>query len=151
EDETKKVTGIVTLFDIARQFQKLIEPFIELQQIELSLRNLIEAKIDNEKFLAFCTKTLPYRKAKSSDDLTFGDYLKVVNNAEFWELFNLDLDRKAFVEKLDTVRAIRNEVMHFKTKGVSRRDLKHLKDVSKFFRVLERFTLGSSKSDDADY
>lgn len=132
------VTGIVTLFDIALQFNVLSEPFIELENIEASIRRLIDKNVDERDFLRFCKQMSPKRKIMSSSDLTFGEYMRIIEDPELWERFNVNLDREIFVEKLDQIRIIRNQVMHFKTREISSSDLKHLKDVSKFFRILEQ-------------
>lgn len=133
-----RICGIITLYDISLQFRFVAEPFIELQHIETSIRRLIDARIDNTTFLHFCNERYGDTKIRSTTDLTFGQYLGILGNKQLWEHLNLNLDRKVFTDKLDCVRVVRNEVMHFRTKEMSKQNLKHLKDVSKFFRMLER-------------
>lgn len=140
KDADDKITGIVTLYDIAAQFRLLSEPFLELQQIEGSLRKLIERSIDNSNFILLCKSKYPRRKIDSTVDLTFGEYLRIIEDDEFWNNLEVALDRNIFVDKLNEVRIIRNEVMHFKSDGISHEKLTQLKDVSKFFRILERMT-----------
>jgi CBS domain-containing protein len=136
-----RICGIITLYDIALQFRFVAEPFIELQHIETSIRRLIDARIENSTFLHFCNERYGSTKIRSTRDLTFGQYLNILGNEQMWHHLNLNLDRKVFTDKLHCVRVIRNEVMHFRTKEMSKQNLKHLKDVSKFFRMMER--LGS--------
>jgi predicted transcriptional regulator len=132
------VTGIVTIYDIAFQFNTLSEPFIQLELIETSIRRFIDNHLNKEVFTGFCKEKYPERKIESSSDLTFGEYIGIIENRELWSYFTINLDRKAFIEKLECIRLIRNEIMHFRLKEISNTHLKALKDVSKFFRMLER-------------
>ena len=132
------ITGIVTIYDIALQFKRLSEPFIEIELIENSIRKFIDNHIPKEMFVSFYKDKYPDRKIETSLDLTFGEYIGIIENKELWTHFNINLDRIAFIEKLECVRLIRNDIMHFRIEDISKNDLKDLKDVSKFFRMLER-------------
>ena len=39
------------------------------------------------------------RKVEFIDDLTFGDYLKMMENAENWDKLGLPCDKKLFIQK----------------------------------------------------
>ena len=48
------------------------------------------------------------------DDLTFGQYKQLLNNETNWRALGLpNVDRKTFIDQIDAVRNIRNDVMHF--------------------------------------
>lgn len=132
------INGIVTIYDIALQFKRLSEPFIEIELIENSIRRFIDNRIQKELFNGFCKDKYPERQIESSSDLTFGEYIGIIENKELWPYFEINLDRKVFIEKLDCIRLIRNDIMHFRIKELSKNHLKDLKDVSKFFRMLEK-------------
>jgi len=134
------VTGIITIYDIALQFKHLSEPFIELQLIEDSIRKFIDQKIDNKPLTLFFNKKYPGKKIETTRDLTFGEYIAILENKDLWSPDNINLDRKTFIEKLDVIRKIRNDLMHFKITQLSDDSMKELKDVSKFFRMLEKVT-----------
>lgn len=56
----------------------------------------------------------PQKEIHSLDDLTFGQYKLLLDHAESWNNLNLpNVDRQSFIEQLDLIRKIRNEVMHF--------------------------------------
>lgn len=134
------ITGIVTIYDIAMQFKTLSEPFIEIEVIENSIRQLINDHIPMEKVIEFCNDKFPEKKISSTSDLTFGEYIGIIENPELWNEFNLNLDRKVLIEKLHSIRSIRNELMHFRIRELPEERLKNLKDVSWFFRMLHRIT-----------
>jgi len=50
---------------------------------------------------------------KSFDDLSMGDYQRVFENPAKWKQLAWPLDRRAFVRRLDELREIRNDIMHF--------------------------------------
>lgn len=138
KDVTGNIIGIITLYDIGFKFKQLSEPFIQIELIENSIRNIIDLHIPRDVFTTFCNNKFPDRKIKSSKDLTFGEYIGIIENKILWENFKINLDRKVFLEKLETIRLIRNDIMHFRIKDLSEDNLKNLKDVSKFFRILEK-------------
>lgn len=158
KDDTHRITGIVTQFDIAQQFRILSEPFIELESIESSIRKLIETRLNISAIVDFLRKRTQSTAEKTRTlngigDLTFGEYLRVMENEELWAQLDVNLDRNVFVEKLNLVREIRNNLMHFRTTGISDEELKHLKDVSKFFRILESISKKDSSkiASDSDH
>ncbi len=54
------------------------------------------------------------KEIRSLDDLTFGQYKQLLDNDNNWKALNLpNVDRKIFIEQLDEIRKIRNDVMHF--------------------------------------
>ena len=70
------------------------------------------------------------------DDLTFGSYVRIAENPENWERLDLNLDRKAFIGRLDEVREIRNAVMHFDPDGLTPEQVETLKLFAEFLRDL---------------
>src|SRR5690606_11504296 len=97
----------------------------------------IERHLDTATFIDFCKDKYPDRKIESCADLTLGEYLGVIGNRELWGHFRVNIDRKVLLNKLDRIRLIRNDVMHFRAEGISNKNMNHLKDVSKFFRILD--------------
>ncbi|GGD50472.1 CBS domain-containing protein [Muriicola marianensis] len=142
-NEENQVYTILTLYDLAQLFKMEIEPFLELKSIESVLRLYIHTNIDNKLFLDFCRKKLS-KRIKSPDDLTFGQYLRVLNEEAFWSEFQIPLHKEVFIEKLDVIRKVRNDIMHFKTRKLSNREMKHLKDINKYFRVQNAITRTSN-------
>ena len=75
-------------------------------------------------------------------DLTFGEYIRLLEDPKKWEKIRLGVDRKVFVEELQRVLKIRNDVMHFDPDGLPPSDLSVLQQVARFLQQL--FELGGN-------
>jgi hypothetical protein len=60
-------------------------------------------------------------------DLTFGEYIRLMEDGENWKAIAINLDREVFLKGLQEVRRIRNDVMHFDPDGPSVADLSELR------------------------
>lgn len=119
------ICGLVTARDIAEQFLLLSEPFLYLEQIENHLRNLlVRARLSQQQLYGLVDPADSRRFAEhiSIDDLTFGEYVRAMENEEIWNRINLGIDRKLFTRHLQEVRRIRNSVMHFHPDGITSED-----------------------------
>ena len=136
-----RITGIVTASDVTHQFMQLAGPFLNVGEIEGYLRILIHHKFQIVEMQKALSDT-PGRAHSVSRpaDLTLGDYCKLLEQEDLWNKLNLNLDRKEFVKKLDWVRQIRNDVMHFDPDGIAPEDTKKLEDLAKFFRDMRHIT-----------
>lgn len=131
KDSEEIVCGIITASDIAAAFQKQAEPFFLLEQIEKQIRFIlcncdiesIKLYLDMEK----CEKTI-----NDIYDLTFGQYLIALQNETFFNTLGISIDRSAFVNLLDSVRQIRNYVMHFSPDPLTSEDLRLLRNAAIF-------------------
>ena len=68
--------------------------------------------------------------------MTFGEYVKLLENPQYWDRISLDVDRTTFVKELDKIRAIRNDVVHFDPDGISDEDLQALRRFVGFMQKL---------------
>ncbi|MCZ2155475.1 MAG: CBS domain-containing protein [Bryobacterales bacterium] len=110
----RRITGIVTSSDLSRQFQTLSEPFLLIREIELHVRQLLERKLVSQDLERLGTPSGAASKpAQRVDELTFGEYVRLVQDPEIWEKLGLKIDRRALAKLLEEVRTIRNDVMHF--------------------------------------
>jgi CBS domain-containing protein len=137
KDQT--ICGVVTARDIAKQFVTLSEPFLFLEQIENHLRAILEnAKISHEdvKQLVNPADTERIAKVKNVDDLSFGEISRGFARPEVWQKLRIALDRNAFCEGLEQIRAIRNKVMHFHPDGISPEDREILRKSRQMLQVL---------------
>jgi CBS domain-containing protein len=107
-DESKAIKGIVTTADVAQRYGELATPFFQLGELDQTLRWILSRSFDVETIRPFCN-----RQIESFDQLTIGDCLRVLENKDAWVRLGWPLDRSAFVARLDTIRIIRNKVMHF--------------------------------------
>lgn len=136
-DATRKLTGIVTTADLSRQFAQLGEPFLLLGQIENHVRNLIANKFTKAELVAVRNPADSGREIEDVSDLTFGEYIRLLENPKRWETFAIQIDRKPFTDELKRVGEIRNEVMHFHPDGVGPEDLTTLRKYARFLNDLE--------------
>lgn len=138
--EERKIVGIVTASDLNYQFKQISESFMLLSEIENYIRRLIEPKFSVDDFQSSKDPN-DCRPIESVSDLTFGDYVRLLENPERWSKLNLSISRKIFCEKVDQTRKIRNDVMHFDPDGIPTEDLKTLHDFSVFLQRLHSFNL----------
>lgn len=127
-----KILGPVTPFDLNEEFMEQIEPFILLEQIENFIRLILNGKIVLQDILKLLTISDHSRKIESISDLTFGEYQRIIENNENWELLGLPFVKSDFTNELDEIRKIRNGVMHFHPDKISESDLSDLRKMSKF-------------------
>ena len=134
--EDRTVSGIVTTTDLSLQFQQLSEPFLLLAEIENHIRLLIDGKFTAEELSSVKDGADPERTIETVADLTFGEYLRLLENPAHWEKTGLEIDRKVFIKELDKVRLIRNDVMHFDPDGITSEDHKSLHHFVQFLHHL---------------
>ncbi len=142
-DAQQRIAGIVTTSDLSLRFLQLAEPFLLLGEIENHIRRLIDGKFTLEEVREF--RDLgddPERKVESVTDLTFGEYLRLLENPTMWEKLSLQVDRASFVEQLDRVREIRNDVVHFDPDEIVEDELATLRRFVHFLQTLK--SIGAS-------
>ena len=133
----RTITGIVTATDLSYQFGQLAEPFLFVGEIEGHLRNLIHGKFRLDQLRDASDRKRPI---EGSADLTFGEYCRLLENKDNWELLNLNIDRAVFIEHLKSIRDIRNNVMHFNPDGLDEAQRKAIRNVARFFDRLARIS-----------
>lgn len=131
-DSSGLYTGIITNADIAAQFGDLAEPFLLLGDIESYLRYLIERSFTLDELKAAMDPNDPDRDVTSVNNLSFGEYTRLVEKPENWDRMNLPLDRARVVKTLEAVRQIRNDVMHFDPDPLDDESIKLLRGCSAF-------------------
>jgi len=128
----KKIHGPVTPFDLNEEFLEQIEPYILLEQIENFIRLILDDKIVLEDILKLLTIDNPKRHINSISDMTFGEYIRIIENDQMWLLLGLPFIKADFVNELDEIRNIRNNIMHFHPDKSSNVDLTQLRSMSSF-------------------
>ena len=131
--------GIITIADISSQFINVTEPFLLLEQIENHIRNILDGKFLLEEMKDFCNGDGDVKDIKYIDDLTFGNYIRIIENPENWERLKLSIDRSPFIKQLHKIREIRNDVMHFDPEGITSEQREDLLKMSKFLMELSKF------------
>lgn len=130
----KTITGLVTVSDITMEFNRLAEHFLHIGVIENHLRRLIQDNFQIDEIRDSKNPSDEERKINSVADLTFGEYIRVVENQENWKRLDLDLSRTHFCERFRKVRDIRNDVMHFHPDEFPDEDRQLLKQTVRFMR-----------------
>lgn len=134
EDESKQVCGIITTTDISKQFLVLTEPFLLLEEIEGQIRRLMDNVFLLEDIKQICNE--PGREINCIDDLTFGEYIFLLQKEEKWNRLGLNIDKEIFLNELDKVREVRNDIMHFEPDGISKGQYATLLSVAKLMKTL---------------
>lgn len=132
----KEIVGIVTTSDLSLQFQQLGEPFLLIGEIENYIRRMLQDRFTKDELAAARDPADDERQIESVSDLTFGEYRRLLENPECWKKLGLSIDRTEFIHKLDEIRRIRNDVMHFDPDGIPESDLKVLRDFVSFLQRL---------------
>ncbi len=134
----KTICGIVTAYDIGSQFGELAEPFILLGEIENHVRYLIHGIFKQEELQQMKDPEDEDHEIRTVSDLTFGGYVRLLQNEQKWNKLSIRIDRKVFIGKLDRVREIRNDVMHFNPDPMDPADLQLLREFSRSWPVGNR-------------
>jgi len=135
-DRENRISGIVTTSDLSLQFQQLAEPFLLLGEIENHIRRLIDGKFTADEVRAVRDPG-DDRVVQSVADLTFGEYQRMLEHPDRWSKLRLNIERTSFIQQLDRVREIRNEVMHFDPDGTADEDLVTLRRFVRFLQMLQ--------------
>lgn len=134
--QDKTVTGIVTAVDLAYEFKQLTQPFLLIGEIEHHLRNLIRGRFSVEEFVEASGGD---EGVRGPDDLTFGGYCRLLQPNEAWIRLGLTVDHSVFKERLELLRQIRNEVMHFSPDPRDPSDIRLLESMARFCRTLTSY------------
>jgi CBS domain-containing protein len=132
-DEKNAVAGIVTTADVVAAYRELATPFFLIGELDQVLRQLISRTFTLEEVTSLCDLD-GSRAIQSFDDLEMGDYQRVLENPERWSKLGWPLDRAAFVRRLDELRVVRNNVMHFNPEPVPADTIEKLRYILKLLR-----------------
>ncbi len=133
----KKLQGIVTLVDVASEFRGSFEPFVLIGEIERHLRQLIDRQLPLAMLRSLCSASEQH-PIDSAADLSFGQYQRLLQREDVWQLCGLRVDRVETVKRVDQLREIRNEMMHFQSEAISEQNLQDIRDFAMFLREILR-------------
>jgi len=110
---------IITSFDVLHYFKELATPFLFLNDIENTLRAIIQSRFDEQTFEAKAIGLFISQKKREREiprkvgELCFGDYITFISS--HWIDFKQLLGNKSiFLGYSETARKIRNDVCHFR-------------------------------------
>lgn len=110
------IVGIVTATDLAATFQNSTGLFVRIGEIE-SLLRLVLDQLSLPELESSLDTNIARKDFGGASDMTFGEYIRVLENPKHWATLGLGLDRKTCVESLKRVLDLRNDVMHFRTQA----------------------------------
>ena len=122
--------------DFNFQFQALAEPFLLVGEIENGLRRILHQKFSLKELEEAKASGDDSRTIESPSDLTLGEYIRLIEPEKRWKKLKIEIDRLEFLKRLDRVREIRNDVMHFDPDGLSTDDLVFLREFAQFLKRL---------------
>lgn len=128
------IMGIVTSSDLGEQFGFFAEPFLLIGKCELLVRRLIYGRFSKEELQSAKNQSDEGREISSVHDLTFGEYIRLLENKGKWEKLCTRLDRNYFIEKMTIIRDIRNDIMHFDPNASN---LDQVEEIRAFNRLVE--------------
>lgn len=132
----RRIKGIVTTTDLSEKYDELAAPFLLLQEIEYRLRLLIDDAFSKEEMAEARDPRDDKRRIDEAADLTFGEYIGLLEAPDNWSRLGLTLDRRVFIEVLREVRKVRNEIMHFSPDDLSSENLDKIEKLRKLLEPL---------------
>jgi len=129
-----KPIGILTNYDTGHFFREISEGLIYIEDIEVLLRQYIETILNTEKMMSVAlirafgiNKQDNSRPAMEFDKLDFYDHIQLITTNDNWTKFEAFFSPKDyFIDLMDKVRLIRNQLVHFRGR-ISRLQLLLLK------------------------
>ena len=122
----KSISGLVTASDFSLQFRAMSEPFLLVGEIENGIRHLLYGKFNSKELGKARDENDSKRIVETPSDLTFGEYVRLLESECNWKKLNIKIDRVEFIHQLNRVREIRNDVMHFDPDGIDSKDVSFL-------------------------
>lgn len=111
-----EISGIVTTADVVGLYGERTLPFLLIGELDQELRQIMTT-FDLAVIRSLCERP-GQRELTSHDDMTMGDYQRMLANPACWAKLGWPLDRVTFVARLDELRQLRNDIMHFNPDGV---------------------------------
>lgn len=133
----RRLNGIVTMADLSLEFSNLARPYFMLGEIERRLRRILDETMPSAVLEAAVAPSDSGRSVQSAQDLTFGEYVRILENPTNWALLRWTIDRSTFVGALDEVKDLRNDVMHFSPDPFGEDELAVLRNFIRWLRVLD--------------
>lgn len=120
--EKRLITRLVTTTDLSDAFLRLTSPFLMIGEIERRLRRVIADNFSVAEMADVRDPADDKRAVESADDLSLGEYIRLLENFENYTRLGWRYERKLFLDSLDKLRTVRNEVMHFSPDPLSDED-----------------------------
>lgn len=130
-----RVTGIVTASDLATELRSITYAFTSVGTIEGLVRKKLHPQLKCAD-LEFLEEHSKARKTGQIASVTFGENLRLLQRPDIWIRLNLQIDKSYFLEQLEIIRELRNEVMHFNSDPLGPKDKRRLEQAESFLRSI---------------
>lgn len=120
----ERLEGILTPMDVLLYLRDIASPFVMLAEMELSLRRIIQGCLNEEELQSCIASSLsskypPEELPRSLSDMTFNDYVQVIECKSTWPYFEEafgrgEPSRRRTSSRLKEIRDLRNDVFHFR-------------------------------------
>lgn len=135
QDET--ISGVVTTADLSEEFGKLASPFFLIGEIERRLRRAVDRVFSAIELEEVRDPQDGGRDVASAEDLTMGEYVRLLEQPDHWKKTGWRVERQVFIEALDKARELRNDVLHFSPDPLEEEDLTELRRFVQFLKFLD--------------
>lgn len=116
-----------------------------MEEIENQIRNLFDEHFLLEEIKTACIDS--NKKIETIDDMTFGEYIKIMEIPENWDKLEIESDRRLFIQRLDEIRQIRNDIMHFEPAGITEDQYQKLQLTSRYLDKITKYRRYKTYSD----
>ncbi|MGL1892172.1 MAG: CBS domain-containing protein [Spirochaetaceae bacterium] len=127
------IVGILTTSDISSLFIEVSQGFILAGECETLLRQILENNVSSSE-LEFSLNKENKRARSNISDLTFNEYITLLNIDHVWEKVNTTVDKKQLNILLIEVKDIRNKIMHFRPGGISTAEIQKIKSLNRLLK-----------------
>lgn len=132
----RRICGIVTTADLTAQFGDLARPFVLIEEVERRLRRRVDEVFSLDELQCTGRRTSSPRIG-SAADLSLGKYGYLLDSPENWKRLEWPLDHGLFLERLEQVRRVRNDLMHFTPDPLQQEQLAVLEGLVRMLRVVD--------------
>jgi hypothetical protein len=121
-EEDNSPTGILTEFDLAHFFRDLTEDLLIVEDIEISLRQIVERVLSSDQAMKTALINAhgvdskePGKPRVKFDEQTFGQLTNLINHPKNWHQFeDIFQPQDVFHRLMNEVRENRNQLAHFR-------------------------------------
>jgi CBS domain-containing protein len=138
--EDRSIGGIVTGADMSLQFKELAEPFLAISEIEAGVRRLLSGKFTLSELAAARNPTDSGRAVTSIFDLSFGEYVRLLEHDKMWQKLGVSFDKSYFLELMRDVTLVRNDIMHFDPQGIEPQAMERMKTLLRLLKNLRKMS-----------
>jgi CBS domain-containing protein len=133
----RTISGIVTTADLSEEFGRRATPFFLIGEIERRLRRALDRIFSRTELAGVRDPRDIKRHVESASDLTIGECSRLLDNSAHWSKTGWQAEQSIFIEALNDVREIRNDVMHFSPDPLDDDQISQLRSFIRWLKFLD--------------